>query len=57
VGAKIELRTNSEHVYEFWKLNWFLTDEGEPDGIIYVVNGIEGYAPHLYYNLKKERFS
>ena len=54
-GAKIELRTNSEHVYEFWKLNWFLADEGEPDGVIYVVNGIEGYTPHLYYNFKERK--
>ena len=54
-GAIIQLRTNSRHVYEYWKLNWFQAEGDEPDGIIYVVNGVEGCKPHLYYNLKERR--
>lgn len=50
-GAKIQLRTNSKHIFDWWKLNWFLSDE-KPDGIIYLVKGIEGHEPHLYYDLK-----
>lgn len=54
-GAKIQLRTDSKHVYENWKLNWFRAKEDEPDGFIYVVNGVGGCDPHLYYDLKRRR--
>jgi hypothetical protein len=37
-GAKIMLKTNSLHVYEYWNLNWFpASNEGDVDGIIYNV--------------------
>jgi hypothetical protein len=55
-GVKIQLRTNSKHVHDFWRLNWFAAEEdGEPDGVIYVVKDVEGYEPHLYYDLKGRR--
>lgn len=50
-GAKIGLHTNSEHVFKFWKLNWFLT-KSSAQGMIYVVNGVKGYDSHLFYDLK-----
>jgi len=53
-GAKIQLRTNSKHVSELWQLNWFIIDSKNSDGIIYVIIGVEGYEPHLYYNLEKK---
>ncbi len=52
-GAKIQLKTNSEHASNWWQLNWFITNSDKPDGFIYVINGIEGYEPHLYYDLEK----
>jgi len=53
-GAKIGLHTNSEHVFKFWKLNWFLTKK-PAEGMIYVIKKVEGYDPHLFYDLKGKR--
>ncbi|MEM2987704.1 MAG: hypothetical protein QXK26_01515 [Candidatus Bathyarchaeia archaeon] len=53
-GAKIELRTNSWHVSRWWQLNWHLCNS-KPDGTVYVINGVEGYEPHLFYDLEKRR--
>ncbi|MEM2695880.1 MAG: hypothetical protein QXU09_02975 [Thermoproteota archaeon] len=53
-GAKIELRTNSKHVSRWWQLNWRLCNS-KPDGTVYVINGVEGYEPHLFYDLKGKR--
>jgi hypothetical protein len=55
-GVKIQLRTNSKHVLKYWNLNWFPAVDGEvADGIIYVVNGIDGYEPHQFYDLERRR--
>lgn len=51
-GAKIQLRTNSKHVSRWWQLNWHLCNS-KPDGIVYVINGLEGYEPHLFYDIEK----
>jgi len=53
-GAKIQLRTNSKHVSEWWQLNWHIIDS-KPDGIVYVVNGVKDYEPHLFYNIKERK--
>ena len=50
-GAKIELRTDSKHVYQYWCLNWEIVQD-PADGVIWVINGVEGYDPHLFYNLE-----
>jgi len=54
-GAKIQLRTNSEHVSDFWQLNWYLADAKKAEGTVYVINGLEGYEPHLFYNLDQRK--
>lgn len=53
-GARIKLRTNSKHVIDWWRLNWYLTD-GDPEGIVHVIIGVENHEPHLYYNLKNRK--
>jgi len=55
-GAKIQLITNSKHVSEWWQLNWYLFDsDSKPDGIVYVIKDVEGYDPHLFYNIKEKK--
>ncbi len=55
-GAKIMLKTNSLHVYEYWKLNWFPASENDDvDGIIYDLVGVEGYDPVILYNFRNRR--
>ena len=54
-GAKIQLRTNSQHVSDFWQLNWYLADAKEAEGAVYVINGLEGHEPHLFYNLDEKK--
>lgn len=42
-GIIIQLRTNDEHLYEFWQENWFpatLDHSVHPHGVIYAVTGI-----------------
>jgi ATP-dependent phosphoenolpyruvate carboxykinase len=52
-GAKIRLLTNSKHVSEFWQLNWFASNSNYSDGDVYIIKGVEGYEPCLFYNLEK----
>lgn len=54
-GARIQLLTNSKHASDYWILNWYPSHNQNPDGHIYVVNGVEGYQPALFYNLKERR--
>jgi hypothetical protein len=53
-GARIRLRTNSEHVSEFWKLNWYSSGSEDFDGEVCVIKGINGYEPCLYYDLERK---
>lgn len=53
-GAKILLVTDSKHVMKFWELNWYKTVPESHDGVIYVVNNVKGYSPHLYYDLERK---
>ena len=53
-GAKIQLRTNSNHISEWWQLNWHSLDS-EPEGVIYIINGVEGYEPHLFYDIEERK--
>jgi hypothetical protein len=52
-GARIKLLTNSKHVSEFWQLNWYASDSKDADGFVYIITGVEGYEPCLFYNLEK----
>jgi len=52
-GAKIRLRTNSMHVSEFWRLNWYPSNSEDFDGEVYIIKGVEGYEPCLYYDLER----
>jgi len=53
-GAKIQLKTNSKHAIDWWRLNWF-TSNGDLDGNIYAIKDVEGFDPHLFYNLKERK--
>mgnify|MGYP001089912636 CR=1 FL=1 len=54
-GARIQLRTDSKHVAEYWRLNWYPAHNQNPDGIVYYLKDVKGYEPHLFYNLKERR--
>jgi len=52
-GVIVQLRTNIEHLYNFWMENWYpaqLETDIEPHGIIYALGNIKGKEPHSYYN-------
>jgi len=52
-GIIIQLRTNEQHFYDFWKENWFpaAADHNvSPHAVIYAVKGIADTAPYVYYN-------
>jgi len=53
-GAKIKLSTNSEHVSEFWQLNWYEANSDNFDGEVYIIKGVEGYEPCLFYDLERK---
>jgi len=52
-GAKIRLNTNSRHVSEFWQLNWYQSNSKAVDGEVYIIKGVEGYEPCLFYDLQR----
>jgi len=52
-GANVQLITNSEHVYRFWKLNWYRS-KSKVDGKVYIVKGVEGYEPSAFYDLERK---
>jgi hypothetical protein len=52
-GASIQLKTNSEHVYKFWKLNWY-SSKLRAEGKVYIVKGVKGYEPCAFYDLKRK---
>ncbi|MBU1627474.1 aminotransferase class I/II-fold pyridoxal phosphate-dependent enzyme, partial [bacterium] len=52
-GVIVQLRTNIDHLYDFWLDNWYpaqLETDLEPHGIIYALGNIKGKDPHAYYN-------
>ncbi|MFQ6054441.1 MAG: hypothetical protein ACE5J3_00475 [Methanosarcinales archaeon] len=51
-GIIIQLRTNDDHLIDFWIENWFPArfDTTRPHGIIYAVTGVENQKPYAYYN-------
>ncbi|MEM5834910.1 MAG: hypothetical protein QXQ69_03625, partial [Candidatus Aenigmatarchaeota archaeon] len=53
-GAKIKLITNSKHVFDFWQLNWYASNSNHADGFVYIITGVEGFEPCLFYNLDKK---
>ncbi len=53
-GAKIKLITNSKHVFDFWQLNWYASNSNQADGFVYIIKGVEGFEPCLFYNLDKK---
>jgi len=50
-GIVVELVTNSQHQYDFWERNWWLSD-GKilPHAQVYSVKGVEGLEPSAYYH-------
>jgi hypothetical protein len=55
-GVRIKLMTNSSHVYEYWKLNWFPgSKEDGIDGWIYDIYDVEDLEPCIYYDFKRSR--
>jgi len=53
-GARIRLITNSKHVSRFWQLNWHPANSEGSDGEVYIIKGVDGYEPCLYYDLKRK---
>jgi ATP-dependent phosphoenolpyruvate carboxykinase len=53
-GATISLKTNSKHVYRFWQLNWYQSFSKDIDGEVYILTGIKGYEPCLFYDLDRK---
>jgi len=52
-GTIIQLRTNDEHLDDFWRENWFpaaFDHSLTPHGIIYAVKGISDTEPSIYYH-------
>ncbi len=52
-GIIIQLRTNDEHLDDFWRENWFPAEFNHnlsPHGVIYAVNGISDTEPNVYYH-------
>ncbi|UCE20450.1 MAG: pyridoxal phosphate-dependent aminotransferase [Gemmatimonadota bacterium] len=52
-GVVVQLRTNLQHLYDFWIENWYpaqLEADLEPHGIIYAVGWVPGREPRAYYN-------
>lgn len=51
--VKIRLKTNSKHVSEFWQLNWYQSNSKNADGEVYIIKGVKGYEPCLFYDLDR----
>lgn len=52
-GVVVQLRTNVDHLNEFWIENWYpsqLEADIEPHGIIYAIDGVSGREPHAFFN-------
>jgi hypothetical protein len=52
--ARVRLRTNSKHVSEFWQLNWHESNSEDFDGEVYIIKGVDGYEPCMYYDLERK---
>jgi len=53
-GARVRLETNSEHVSEFWQLNWFKSNSKGFDGKVYIIKKVDGYEPCLFYDIERK---
>jgi phosphoenolpyruvate carboxykinase (ATP) len=52
-GIIIQLRTNEQHFYDFWKENWFpaaADHDLSPHAVVYAVKGLADTKPSAYYN-------
>jgi len=52
-GVVVQLRTNLQHLNDFWVENWYpaqLEADLEPHGIIYAAGWIPGREPRAFYN-------
>lgn len=52
-GIILQLRTNDDHLDDFWRENWYpapLDYSLRPHGIIYAITGITDTLPGLYYH-------
>lgn len=52
-GIIIQLRTNDEHLDDFWRENWFPAEFDHnlsPHGVIYAVSDMPDTKPHIYYH-------
>ncbi|MHA1784213.1 MAG: phosphoenolpyruvate carboxykinase [Candidatus Helarchaeota archaeon] len=54
-GFILQLRTNNEHLDEFWHESWFPEDlRKRPHGIIFAVTGIPDQEPAVFYDPKSK---
>jgi len=52
-GVIIQLRTNDNHLHDFWVENWYpaqLESDLEPHAVIYAVHGAIGREPYAFYH-------
>jgi len=50
-GVIIQLKTNDDHLIDFWIENWFPAPlTARPQGMIYAVVGVPDQEPYAYYN-------
>lgn len=62
-GIRVRATTNSDHLFDFWKDNWFSLNEwqrstgqappGEPSVHVYAVHGVRGEPEAAYYSHDK----
>lgn len=48
-GIGVELITNNIHQFEFWRENWFLSDDVPSRVFLYSLDGVDGTDPTIYY--------
>ncbi|HZW55490.1 MAG TPA: hypothetical protein VFF30_04300 [Nitrososphaerales archaeon] len=50
-GISVQLITNVDHQWDFWKENWNEAPSGTvlPHATVYSINGVEGMEPKAYY--------
>ena len=48
-GVGVELITNNLHQFEFWRNNWFLSEDVTSRVFLYSLDGVYGIDPTIYY--------